>query len=43
VVQEADHALAIEQSSGITRERALAISALVLRQEREGFPEAFKV
>jgi hypothetical protein len=42
VVEEADHPLAIEQSSGITRERALAMSALVLHQERGGFPEAFK-
>jgi hypothetical protein len=42
VIEEAAHALAIQQSSGITRERALAMSALVLHQERGGFPEAFK-
>lgn len=39
VVEETDHPLAIEQSSGITRDRALAI---LLHQERGGFPEAFK-
>jgi hypothetical protein len=42
VIEEADHLLAIEQSSGITYDRALAMAALLLHQERGGFPEAFK-
>ena len=42
VVEETDHALAIEQSSGITHEKALAMAALLLHQERGGFPAAFQ-
>lgn len=42
VAEESGHALAIEQSAGITREKALAMAALLLHQERGGFPEAFK-
>lgn len=42
MVEETGHALAVEQTSGITRERALAMAALLLHQERSGFPEAFK-
>jgi hypothetical protein len=42
VVQETDHALAIEPSLGITRAGALAMAALLLHQHRAGFPEAFK-
>lgn len=42
VVEETDHALAIEQSSGITLDRALAMAALLLHRERGGFPAAFK-
>jgi hypothetical protein len=42
VVEDTDHPLAIEQSSGITRDRALAMAALSLHQVRGGFPEASK-
>jgi hypothetical protein len=42
VVEETDHALAIEQSAGITYEKASAMAALLLHQERGGFPETFK-
>jgi hypothetical protein len=41
VIEETDHPLAIEQSSGITHDRALAMAALLLHQARGGFPEAF--
>jgi hypothetical protein len=40
VIEEPDHPLAIEQSLGIARERALAMAALVLHQAHGGFPEA---
>jgi len=43
LIEEAGHPLAIEQSSGVARERALAMAALLLHQERGGFPEAFKI
>jgi hypothetical protein len=42
VVEDTDHALAIEPSSGITRERASDLAALLLHQERGGFLEAFQ-
>jgi len=42
VVEDTDHPLAVEQSSGITRDRALAMAALLLHQARGGFPETFK-
>jgi hypothetical protein len=39
VVEEKDHELAIEQVSGITRDRALALASLLLHQGQRGFPE----
>jgi hypothetical protein len=42
VVEEPDHSLAQEQSSGITRDRALRMASLVLHQERGGFPANLK-
>jgi hypothetical protein len=39
VIEEDNHQLAIEQGSGITRERALELAALLLHQQRGGFPE----
>jgi hypothetical protein len=41
VIEEADHPLAIEQRLGITRGRAMDLAALLLHQERGGFPESF--
>jgi hypothetical protein len=42
VVEETDHALAIEQSTGITHDKASAMAALLLHQQRGGFPKTFK-
>jgi hypothetical protein len=42
VIEESEHPLAIEQSFGITRDRALGMASLVLHQERGGFPDALK-
>jgi hypothetical protein len=39
VVEESDHHLAIEQASGIMRNRALALAALLLHQGRGSLPE----
>jgi len=40
-VIEEEHVLATEQRSGISRDRAMELAALLLRQERGGFPESF--
>jgi hypothetical protein len=42
VIEESEHPLAIEQTFGITRERALEMASLVLHQERGGFPGNLK-
>jgi hypothetical protein len=42
IVEETGHPLAIEQSLGITPERALEMASLLLHQARSGFPDAFK-
>jgi len=39
VIEENDHQLAIEQASGITRDRALALASLLLHQGQRGLPE----
>jgi hypothetical protein len=38
-VEENEHQLAIEQASGITRDGALGLAALLLHQQRDSFPE----
>lgn len=42
VIEKSDYALTIEQSSGVTHDRALAMASLLLHQERSGFPDALK-
>ena len=42
VVEEMDHELASQQSSGIALGRAMDIASLLLHQERGGFPDAFR-
>lgn len=38
VVEESDHPLAVEQASGISRNRALLLSSLALHGQPSGFP-----
>jgi len=40
IIEENDHELAVEQRSGITRERACELAALLLHQKPTGLPEA---